>query len=213
MPFGFFRKVPARFCSKIDVKNLDVEIKERTSMPNEDFSEVNGTPDFFDVQEAEWHARFPDKNIRCNGTVTRLVRLAQHSRRRTERIFERYGLSIGEGEVLSAVVRSPDHRLQPKHLHERMIISSGGLTARIDSLEKKGALVREPDARDRRAWILQATPAGVALAIEVHAAHVRDEERFIEALDSEESVVLERLLKKLVLSVEPEEGDPGAGDL
>ena len=73
--------------------------------------------------------------------------------------------------------------------------------------------MREPDARDRRAWILQATPAGVALAIEVHAAHVRDEERFIEALDSEESVVLERLLKKLVLSVEPEEGDPGAGDL
>ena len=106
MPFGFFRKVPARFCSKIDVKNLDVEIKERTSMPNEDFSEVNGTPDFFDVQEAEWHARFPDKNIRCNGTVTRLVRLAQHSRRRTERIFERYGLSIGEVEVLSAEGRA-----------------------------------------------------------------------------------------------------------
>jgi MarR family 2-MHQ and catechol resistance regulon transcriptional repressor len=37
----------------------------------------------------------------------------------------------------------------------------------VDSLSKRGLLVRMPDATDRRVWLLSATEAGLALAAEI----------------------------------------------
>ena len=82
-----------------------------------------------------------------------------------------------------------------------MVVSSGGLTARIDKLEKRGALRRLPDPNDRRGSILEATPEGIELAVDVHAAHVAVEEAFIAALTDGEREAFNRLLRRLVSSV------------
>lgn len=158
-------------------------------------------PDFFDVLEEEWRTAFPERDIKCEPLMTRMTWLIQRMDRLVDKAFEPFGLGRGDVEVICAIARSPGHRLQPKDLLNKMVVSSGGLTARIDKLEKRGALRRLPDPNDRRGSILEATPEGIELAVDVHAAHVAVEEAFIAALTDGEREAFNRLLRRLVSSV------------
>lgn len=168
--------------------------------------------DFFDVLQSEWLAAFPGKDVPCEPVMTRMTRLVQALERRVDAAFAPFGITRGEVEVLCAVARSPGHRLLPKDILQKMVVSSGGLTARIDQLEKRGALVRKPNPEDRRSAILEATAEGIELALAAHLAHVRAERAFIEGLSPEEQVALALLLKTLSLSVfsAPKPSDSGA---
>lgn len=84
---------------------------------------------------------------------------------------------------------------------KRMVVSSGGLTARIDKLEAKGLLRRVPDPEDRRSFLLEATPEGVDVAKAAHAKHVEVVRDKIRGLDANELEILDQLAKKLLRPV------------
>lgn len=163
---------------------------------------MSDTPsDFFDVLENEWHAAFPAGDVTCEPLMTRMTWIVERMNRQVDYAFEPFGLGRGDVEVICAIVRSPDHRLQPKDLLGKMVVSSGGLTARIDKLEKRGALRRLPDPNDRRGSILEATPEGIRLALAVHAAHVALEEELVRTLGLTERAQLNGLLRRLVANM------------
>lgn len=156
------------------------------------------TPDFADVVAQEWRDRFPGESIDSVPAVMRLLRWAQETELAVNEALKPFGIGRGGVEVICAVVRSPNHRLAPKDVMKRMVVSSGGLTARIDKLEEKGLLRRIPDPDDRRSFLLEATPKGIETAKCAHARHVKAVRDRIEVLDDGELGALDRLAKKLL---------------
>ena len=70
-------------------------------------------------------------------------------------------LTPGDFDVLATIRRRQDKGgLNPGQVLESVLITSGGLTKRIDRLEKAGLIERHPDPGDRRGTLLRLTPAG-----------------------------------------------------
>ena len=158
-------------------------------------------PDFADIVAAEWRDRFPDEQIDSVPAVMRVLRWAQDTELAVNDALKPFDIGRGGVEVMCAVVRSHNHRLAPKDVMKRMVVSSGGLTARIDKLEAKGLLRRVPDPEDRRSFLLEATPEGVEIAKAAHARHVAVVREKIRALDAAELEMLDQLAKKLLSPV------------
>ena len=79
-------------------------------------------------------------------------------RERQTPLFARHGLQHVEFDVLATLRRSGERDgLTPTALFEAARMSSGGMTARIDRLEKAGWVERRPHPSDRRSTIVVAT--------------------------------------------------------
>lgn len=68
----------------------------------------------------------------------------------------------------------------------------------VERLESKGLIQRYVDAHDRRARLLQLTPAGQALVQETSPLPDRIRERLLRGLTQQEAAEFERILAKLV---------------
>ena len=77
--------------------------------------------------------------------TARLSRIGPLLARRQETIFDRFGLNRGEVGALSALrIAGPPHRLSPTRLGKGLMLSSAGVTSRIDRLERRGLVRRLP---------------------------------------------------------------------
>lgn len=160
--------------------------------------------DFVDTLQPEWDAKFPDGRYKCVPSVTRIVRMSHYIAKAVDRNLAEFGLNRGEFELLGALIRSESQSLSPKVVQSRMLISSGALTNRIDRLEAKALIRREPDPDDRRGCRLVPTPKGIDLGLKAVASHMALEARLVSALTDKERRTLEALLKKLILSQDEE---------
>jgi DNA-binding MarR family transcriptional regulator len=113
--------------------------------------------------------------------------------------FAEAGLQPGEFDVLATLRRSGDpYMLSPTQLYEAAMISSGGMTNRIDRLERSGLVERRPDPNDRRGKLIALTDTGKRVVEETLGRHVANEMRLLSALTKSEQETLNRLLKKLL---------------
>jgi DNA-binding MarR family transcriptional regulator len=78
------------------------------------------------------------------------------------------------------------------------MISSGGMTNRIDRLELAGLVERRPDPNDRRGKLIALTDAGKRTIDETISRHVANEERLLSVLTPTEQEKLNTLLRKLI---------------
>lgn len=114
-------------------------------------------------------------------------------------IFAQAGLQPGEFDVLATLRRSgAPYMLSPTRLYEAAMISSGGMTNRIDRLEKAGFVERRPDPADRRGKLIALTDAGKRVIDETIDRHVANEARLLTALTANEQETLNALLRKLI---------------
>ena len=114
-----------------------------------------------------------------------------------------YGVSPAEfGVLIELRLAGPPYKMTPTQLYNRLLVTSGGMTGRIDRLEKRGLLCRLPDPEDRRSILVELTESGYEL-IEVAAhTHFRTMEHLTEGLTSEERECLAGLLRKLLVEIE-----------
>lgn len=82
------------------------------------------------------------------------------------------------------------------------MVSSGGMTNRLDRLEKAGLITRLPDPSDRRGTLVCLTDEGRRLVDEVVTTHVENEHRLLDPLDRSEREALAGLLRKLLSTFE-----------
>jgi len=78
------------------------------------------------------------------------------------------------------------------------MISSGGMTNRLDRLERAGLVERRPDPNDRRGKLIALTNAGKRVIDETIGRHVANEQRMLSALTPAEQEKLNTLLRKLI---------------
>lgn len=170
----------------------------------------NEERDHVDRLRAQWDRELPDLDTEPMTILGRAYRLSNLVRPSIEETFATFGLDRGEFDVISTLRRSgPPYRLTPTDLYTLLMISSGGLTHRLDRLQKAGLIVRERSASDGRSSVIGLTQKGVALAEMAFRADMASEARYLEGLDQEERVALAALLKKLLVSLESQPvGDP-----
>jgi DNA-binding MarR family transcriptional regulator len=166
------------------------------------------TRDFTDRLIDRWAAMRPDLDARDLQVTARLSRLGRHMANREEDVFGRLGLNRGEVGVLSALrIGGPPYRLSPTRLGRGLMLSSAGITSRLDRLERRGLVVRLPDPDDRRGVIVELTDAGLALVDAAVGAKAASDRHLLAGLSPEDVATLEDLLRRLLLGLEPPEVD------
>lgn len=114
-------------------------------------------------------------------------------------LFATVGLQPGEFDVLATLRRGGEpFMLSPTKLYEATMISSGGMTNRLDRLERAGLVERQPDPVDRRGKLIALTERGLKLIDETIGRHVENEQRLLAALTQSEQEQLSALLAKLL---------------
>lgn len=160
--------------------------------------------DFVDTLIQEWLETVPTLDLSGLPIIARIVRMSHYISQFIDANLARYNLNVGEFEVLAALARNPDRQLSPKELQKKILISSGGLSNRINRLEEKKFIVRIPDPADRRGVIVKITPEGRKLTLEAVETHVAIEKSLVQGLDAENKDQLAMLLKKLIQSQKSE---------
>jgi len=150
-----------------------------------------------------WDKARPDLEVGTLQVTARLSRIGPHLARRQEAVFERFGLNRGEVGLLSALrISGPSHQLSPTRLAKGLMLSSAGVTSRIDRLERRGFVRRLDDPNDRRGVIIELTPDGLAAVDAAVEANTASDRQLMERLDPAELATLESLLRKLLAGLE-----------
>lgn len=148
----------------------------------------------------QWKKERPDLDpfpMRLLGRLNEASAVIQ--RDHLEPVFKSFGLQAGEFDVLATLRRSGEpFALTPTALYEATMMSSGGMTARIDRLEKAGLVERRKHPTDRRGTLVALTGEGFRLIDEAVGAHVDNERGILSGLTKGEQQELGRLLAKLL---------------
>ncbi|CDG81217.1 MarR family winged helix-turn-helix transcriptional regulator [Janthinobacterium agaricidamnosum] len=147
----------------------------------------------------QWRKERPDLDLFAMQVVGQLASAAQViARDCINPLFAEHGLQPGEFDVLATLRRSgAPYALTPTALYEAAMLSSGGMTNRIDRLEHAGWIERQKHPSDRRGVLVALTESGLALIDQLVGLHLENERRVLAVLSSEEQQQLDRLLAKL----------------
>jgi DNA-binding MarR family transcriptional regulator len=152
----------------------------------------------------QWRAARPEIDADGMALIPRLLRLAHLYDAEMARVSESFGLKPGWLDVLSALRRTGrPHRLSASELARWVLLSSGGMTSRLDRMEEVGLLRRRPDPADRRGVLVELTDPGqevIDAAIDAHLGLYR--ELLGRALTSAEQRIFVELLRKQMLALE-----------
>ena len=150
-----------------------------------------------------WEETRPDLAVGALQVTARLSRIGPLLARRQEDVFERFGLSRGEVGALSALrISGAPYQLSPTRLAKGLMLSSAGITSRIDRLERRGLVRRLDDPDDRRGVIIELTGEGRDVVDEAVAALAISDRQLLDRLDPQEVDQLEGLLRKVLALLE-----------
>ena len=159
--------------------------------------------DTTDRQLEGWSGVRPDLEIDALQVTARLTRVGAHLARRQDAVFGRFGLGRGEVGALSALrVAGPPYRLSPTHLAKGLMLSSAGITSRIDRLERRGFVRRLADPNDRRGVMVELTDEGLEAVDSAVAALTVSDQQLLARLEPDEIAQLESILRKLLGGLE-----------
>jgi DNA-binding MarR family transcriptional regulator len=146
------------------------------------------------IQQA-WARERPDLDVRPQGVIGRLHRLAGHLTEQLCVVYRRHGLGEGDFDVLAALRRAGEpFERAPGELAEFTMVTTGAMTKRIDRLERDGLVTRRRSTIDGRGRVVALTNAGREVIDRAFTEHMRNERRLLDHLTPEEAAQLESLL-------------------
>lgn len=151
---------------------------------------------------AEWRAERPALDPRSIDVVGRVTRCGLLIRNLSNRLYDRHSINQSVFEVLAGLRRmGPPYRKTASELAGSSLLTSGGMTMRLDRMERDGLLRRVRSEEDRRSVYAELTPAGFALIDRIIDDHLELERAMLKALDDGEREQLAGLLRKLEKSL------------
>ncbi|MEU3369536.1 MarR family winged helix-turn-helix transcriptional regulator [Streptomyces sp. NPDC006711] len=156
--------------------------------------------DAVDAITGQWASVRPDLATAPMAVYGRIYRIARAMGERMDKEYARFGIGRGEFDVLATLRRAGEpYTLSPRQLSATLMLTTGGMTGRLDKLEKAGLLSRSPDPTDRRGLRVTLTERGLKLIDEsVTAGLAAQTEVLASALDAREAEQLTGLLRKLL---------------
>lgn len=159
--------------------------------------------DRIDEIVAQWRRERPDLDVTALGELGRLFRTAQLAEAALAEGLADHRLQPGWFDLLAALRRAgPPYELNPTDLMAATMLSSGGMTKRLDRLADAGLVERRPDPTDRRGTLVRLTRRGkmaIDKAVETHAAN---EERLLRSLSDTDRRALDRVLRRLLAALD-----------
>ncbi|WP_416974367.1 MarR family winged helix-turn-helix transcriptional regulator [Streptomyces sp. 4F14] len=147
----------------------------------------------------QWAVARPDLDTAAMEVFGRISRIARAMGDRAERAYAPYGISRGEFDVLATLRRSGEpYSLSPRELSSTLMLTTGGMTGRLDKLERASLLRRSPDPHDRRALRVTLTEDGRKVVDQAVAAGLAVQQRAISVLDAQKVGQLADLLRELL---------------
>ena len=154
----------------------------------------------------QWENERPDLDVTPIGILGRLMILSRLAERGVEKVLQPYNLTIQEFDVLAILRRcGPPFRQSVGVLCSYSLLSSGAMTNRVDRLENKGFIRREPNPTDRRGVLVTLTSAGRALIDKLVAERLQEAHERVSVLPSKEQRQLEALLSRFLAALEDKE--------
>jgi DNA-binding MarR family transcriptional regulator len=147
--------------------------------------------------QAEWRRERPDLDPFPQGVIGRLHRLAGILTMELTDVYGQFGLTEGDFDVLASLRRSgPPFARAAGELADHTMVTTGGLTKRVDRLVANGLVERRPGPADARQRIIALTSAGRETIDAAFTAHMANEHRLIEMIGRADAVQLEQLLER-----------------
>lgn len=159
--------------------------------------------DNVDLIIEQWKNEMPELKTNAMAIWGRMKRIAKFSERRLGDNFSKFTLNNGEFDVLATLRRSGgEFKLKPTELYNLLMVTSGAMTNRIDTLEKKGLVIRVNDTEDRRTVYVKLTEEGLRIINNAVYEHVSREEELLTMLTEEEKETFNCILRKINLNLE-----------
>jgi DNA-binding MarR family transcriptional regulator len=159
---------------------------------------------------AQWRRERPDLDASPIALFGRVHRVYLRYQAVIAKGFAAYGLNASSFDVLAALRRTgAPHRKSSTELANESLLSSAGVTFRLDRLEEAGLIERQRDTEDRRVVYSQLTAKGLDVIDRAMASHLANEHRLLAGLSEAERTQLARLLAKLEDSIVTAQRDRG----
>lgn len=159
--------------------------------------------DWYDNLAERWSSADPDVDLEASLIAGRISRVALHLARSEDDRFARFGLNRGEVGLLGALsATEPPHRLTPTRLMRLLMLSSAGVTGRVDRLERRGLVRRLTDPSDRRGVQVELTAEGERVLHKAVSANASGADRAFATLTHQDRAALDRTLRKLLHALE-----------
>jgi DNA-binding MarR family transcriptional regulator len=143
--------------------------------------------DKLDLVVKQWHIEKPHLDTTPMALIGRLLRISKHLETRITQCHKNFALTLGEFDVLATLRRAANNScLTPSELISALLLTSGAMTHRLDTLSEKKLILRAHNAQDRRSVTVALTDQGRALidqAIEAHVAVLKELVNSLSAAD------------------------------
>ena len=176
-------------------------------------------PDAVDAILEQWRRELPEVDATPMAVFGRIHRIFLRYQVHVTDLFNEYGINAAAFDILAALRRlGAPYRQTAGALADSSLITSGGISLRVDRLEKAGLVVRERDDVDKRVVYVKLTDVGLDLIEKVAAAHFLNEQDLLVGMTATERRQLSQLLSRLERSLDAYEAasrtdDSGAGRL
>jgi DNA-binding MarR family transcriptional regulator len=163
--------------------------------------------DLIDQMNLSWKRERPDLDPSPLEMVGRVLVLAQHLEKSVNVALAKHGITLGQFDILATLRRQGTRgKMTPTQLMQSVMLSSGGMTNRLDRLEEAGWIKREPDPEDRRGVVIALTEKGQTLIDQATTTRFDEAKTSLPSLEESESNTLANLLRKWLTQLSEKSG-------
>ncbi|MCX0274907.1 MarR family transcriptional regulator [Nocardia zapadnayensis] len=146
----------------------------------------------------QWARSRPELDVSALEIFGRMHRSFLLYRSRINGVFEQFGTNEAGFDVLACLRRAePEFRRTAGELAKQTLVTTGGLTLRVNRLEEAGLVLRERDPEDARVVYVTLSDAGRDLVDRVADAHFAELAHMLVGLDPDQKAQLAGLLTVL----------------
>lgn len=157
----------------------------------------------------QWGQLWPGLDVSPIGVIARMARIRALIETEQAQLFAEAGITAADFPVLVTLRRTPaPHRLTHGHLAERLGLTPGSITVRVEHLVRAGLITRTADQADARVRWAQLTDRGLSLINDLIPTHLQLEEELLSGIDSPRRQRLAEDLAALLSSLESRTRDP-----
>ena len=154
---------------------------------------------------ANWKRERPELDASPIGVFGRIARINIQLDTYLAKFLGKHGLTLGLFDVMAALRRrGAPYRSKPSTLAATSLLTSGGMTGRLDHLEQLGLVRRIHDDEDRRVIFAELTAKGLSLIDNLIEEHLLREADLLRGLTPVQRAHLGDLLRIVDLTIAEE---------
>jgi DNA-binding MarR family transcriptional regulator len=156
-------------------------------------------PDHIDRIVDQWRRERPELDTEPLETLGRIFLAGHLADAVLAENLAAHGLETGWFNLLAALRRAGrPYQLNPTALREATMLSSGGMTKRLDRMTEAGLIERRPDPTDRRGTLVRLTRKGRSVFDKALETQIESERRVLASLTKGDRRALNGVLRKLL---------------